>query len=148
MIRRTAERALRRLAEEFSVVAITGPRQSGKSTLAQMTFPDKRYVSLDDRDLRELAASNPKDFLNAFPDGVIIEASYIIHFLEPDTNNLGKTILKTPKLYFVDSGLLCYTVARRSSRTRIRPPVFTEPDFFFKMIRKMYHIQLYYSEII
>ena len=38
----------------------------------------------------------------------ILEASYIIHFLEPDSNNLGKAVLKTPKLYFVDSGLLCY----------------------------------------
>ena len=38
----------------------------------------------------------------------ILENSYIIHFLEPDTNNLGKSIVKTPKLYFVDSGLLCH----------------------------------------
>ena len=38
----------------------------------------------------------------------ILEASFIIHFLEPDTNNLGKSIVKTPKLYFVDSGLLCH----------------------------------------
>ena len=38
----------------------------------------------------------------------ILEASYIIHFLEPDTNNLGKSIVKTPKLYFIDPGLLCY----------------------------------------
>ncbi|MBR4791831.1 MAG: ATP-binding protein, partial [Treponema sp.] len=39
----------------------------------QMTFPDKKYVSLDDKELRTLAASNPKDFLEAFPDGVIID---------------------------------------------------------------------------
>ena len=38
----------------------------------------------------------------------ILETSFIIHFLEPDTNNLGKSIVKTPKLYFVDSGLLCH----------------------------------------
>ena len=38
----------------------------------------------------------------------ILENSYIIHFLEPDTNNLGRTLVKTPKLYFVDTGLLCY----------------------------------------
>ena len=38
----------------------------------------------------------------------ILEASYIIHFLEPDSNNLGKSVVKTPKLYFVDSGLMCY----------------------------------------
>ena len=38
----------------------------------------------------------------------ILESSYIIHFLEPDLNNLGKSLVKTPKLYFVDSGLLCH----------------------------------------
>ena len=38
----------------------------------------------------------------------ILEASFIIHFLEPNTNNLGRSIVKTPKLYFVDSGLMCH----------------------------------------
>ena len=267
MIKRDAYDALIRLAGQFPVVAITGPRQSGKTTLARMAFPEKRYVSFDDKNMRELAKSNPGDFLRAFPDGAIIdeaqkvpelfdaiklivdngeyspgkyiltgssqfrlkenishslagriglikllpfsidelkkegllsddaydyvfngfypplydsskhylrddwfenyidtyidldvkdqinpsnvnafrkllqvcatrsgqllnyddmsrsigvsavtvkawlsilEASYIIHFLEPDTNNLGKSVVKTPKLYFVDSGLMCY----------------------------------------
>lgn len=267
MIKRNAYDALVRLAEQFPVVAITGPRQSGKTTLAKMAFPEKRYVSFDDKNMRELAKSNPGDFLRAFPDGAIIdeaqkvpdmfdaiklivdnggyspgkfiltgssqfrlkenisdslagriglikllpfsidelkeegilsddaydyvfngfypplydsskhylrddwfenyidtymdldikdqinpsnvnafrkliqlcaarsgqmvnynglssglgvsavtikswlsilEASYIIHFLEPDSNNLGKSVVKTPKLYFVDSGLMCY----------------------------------------
>ena len=266
-INRSAREALLRLASQFPIVGLTGPRQSGKSTLAKMTFPQKQYVTFDDKSLRELAVSNPKDFLQAFPDGAIIdeaqkvpeifdavkyfvdnkdmepgsfiltgssqfklkenmsdslagraaflkllplsiaevsstsesfetpydmilkgfypplhdsrrhfikedwfesyidtyldydvkdlinagnlslfrqfiqicatysgqmvfmesiskklglssptikswlsilESSYIIHFLEPDTNNLGKSIVKTPKLYFVDTGLLCH----------------------------------------
>lgn len=267
MIKRNAYDVVMRLAGQFPVIAITGPRQSGKTTLAKMAFPDKRYVSFDDKNMRELAASNPGDFLKAFPDGAVIdeaqkvpelfdaikitvdtgeympgkyiltgssqfrlkenisdslagriglvkllpfsiqelnragllsddaydfvfngfypplydkekrfirddwfenyidtymdmdvkdqinpsnvnafrkliqlcatrsgqlinyddlsrsvgvsavtvkswlsilEASYIIHFLEPDSNNLGKSIVKTPKLYFVDPGLMCY----------------------------------------
>ena len=267
MINRAAKETLERLASQFPVVGITGPRQSGKSTLAQSTFPDKRYVTFDDRNMRELAAANPGDFLSAFPNGAVIdeaqkvpeifealkyhvdqsawtpgkfiltgssqfhlkknmsesmsgrasflnllpfsvqelsaagllpenpyplifkgtypplhdpekhfipydwfesyidtyidrdvkdlinpgnlsafrkfvqvcavhsgqllskesiardvgvssptisswlsilESSYIIHFLEPDSNNLGKTVVKTPKLYFLDSGLLCH----------------------------------------
>lgn len=273
MISRTAKETLERLASQFPVVGITGPRQSGKSTLAQTTFPEKRYVSFDDRNLRELAAANPMDFISAFPDGAVIdeaqkvpeifealkyhvdrspwtpgkfiltgssqfhlkknmsesmsgrasflnllpfsvqelreagllpdkpyplifngtypplydpekhfipydwyesyidtyidrdvkdlinpgnlstfrkfiqicavhsgqllsresiardvgvssptisswlsilETSYIIHFLEPDSNNLGKTVVKTPKLYFVDSGLLCHLLRLES----------------------------------
>ena len=267
MIDRTARDALLRLASQFPVVGVTGPRQSGKSTLTKATFPNKRYISFDDKSMRELAQSNPSDFVSAFPNGAIIdeaqkvpeifdavkmhvdstdympgkfiltgssqlrlktnmtdsmagraaflkllpfsmkelreagalpddpyslifngqypplydpqkhfipedwyesyidtyldldvrdqinpsnlatfkrfiqicaihsgqllsmdsiardvgvsaptiknwlsilEASFIIHFLEPDTNNLGKSVVKTPKLYFVDSGLLCH----------------------------------------
>ena len=70
---RKAKEALLRLAGQFPVIGITGPRQSGKTTLAKMTFPEKKYVSLDDKELRVLAASSPKDFLDAFPDGAIID---------------------------------------------------------------------------
>ena len=273
MIERIAKEALLRLSAQFPVVCVTGPRQSGKTTLAKAVFPHKKYVSFDDRTMRELAASNPRDFIAAFPDGAIfdeaqkvpdifdaiklyvdsaralpgkyivtgssqfrlranmtdslagraaflrllpfsvkelkaagvlsdnpydiifngqypplydkdkhfipddwyesyidtyldldvrdqinpgnlstfkkfiqicalrsgqllsmdsiardvgvsaptikswlsiLETSFIIHFLEPDTNNLGKNIVKTPKLYFVDSGLLCHLLRLES----------------------------------
>lgn len=277
MISRTARETLLRLASQFPVVGVTGPRQSGKSTLTKAVFPDKRYITFDDRTMRELASSNPADFIAAFPDGAILdeaqkvpelfdalkmhvdssvftpgkfiltgssqfrlrqnmsdsmagraaflkllpftvrelkdggvladdpydvifggqypplhdpdkhfnpedwyesyldtyldldvrdqinrenlsvfkkfiqicavysgqllsmdrlageagvsaptikrwlsilEASFIIHFLEPDTNNLGKSIVKTPKLYFIDSGLLCHLL-RLDSREEL-----------------------------
>ena len=73
MIHRIAEDALRRLASQFPVVGVTGPRQSGKTTLAKAVFPDKKYVTLDDRPMRELASANPRDFLMAFSDGAIID---------------------------------------------------------------------------
>ena len=44
-----------------------------KSTLAKLTFPQKKYVSFDEKSMREMAKSNPKDFLLAFPDGAIID---------------------------------------------------------------------------
>lgn len=273
MVKRTSEEALIRLAKQFPVVGITGPRQSGKTTLARGVFPEKEYVSFDDLNYRSLAEHNPMDFLLAFPGGAVIdeaqkvpeifaavkyyvdqgnyepgkyiltgssqfrlkenmtdsmagrvgflhllpfsidelksesllptsaydivyrgqypplydkqkpfiaedwfdnyidtyldldvkdqinpsnlsvfkkfiqicalysgqilsmdsmaknigvsqptikswlsilESSYIIHFLEPDTNNLGRTITKSPKLYFVDSGLLCHLLRMES----------------------------------
>lgn len=73
MIQRTAKEALLRLASQFPVVGVTGPHQSGKSTLTKAAFPNKRYVTFDDRTMRELAISNPSDFLAAFPDGAIID---------------------------------------------------------------------------
>lgn len=73
MINREAEKALHRLASQFPVVGITGPRQSGKSTLAKVVFSDKKYVTFDDINMRRLAESNPNDFVVAFPDGAIID---------------------------------------------------------------------------
>lgn len=73
MLHRMAEDTLLRLCEQFPIVGITGPRQSGKTTLAVHVFPEKQYVTFDDRAMRELAAANPSDFLMAFPHGAIID---------------------------------------------------------------------------
>ncbi len=73
MINRHAKETLLRYAEQFPIIGITGPRQSGKTTLARNTFPDKRYVSFDDRNMRDLAASNPKDFIDALHEGAVID---------------------------------------------------------------------------
>ena len=73
MIQRKSKDALLRAASQFPVVGITGPRQGGKTTLVQTIFPDKRYITFDDDNMRELAKSNPKDFVDAFPNGVIID---------------------------------------------------------------------------
>ena len=73
MINRTAKSALLRLASQFPVVGVTGPRQSGKSTLTKAVFPEKRYVTFDDSTMRTLAESNPSDFIQAFPNGAIID---------------------------------------------------------------------------
>ena len=73
MILRKSKDALLRVASQFPVVGITGPRQSGKTTLVQSVFPDKRYITFDDDNMRELAKSNPNDFVDAFPDGLIID---------------------------------------------------------------------------
>lgn len=73
MLERTATATLLRLAGQFPVIAVTGPRQSGKSTLVRGVFPDKKYISMDDMAMRELAKASPRDFLSAFPEGVIID---------------------------------------------------------------------------
>lgn len=73
MIHRTAQDALLRLASQFPVIGVTGPRQSGKSTLTKAAFPDKKYVTFDDKNMRELAKANPSDFVSAFLNGAIID---------------------------------------------------------------------------
>ncbi|HTY21398.1 MAG TPA: DUF4143 domain-containing protein [Geobacteraceae bacterium] len=61
------------LATKFPFVAVTGPRQSGKSTLIRASFPDKPYISLQDPDICEFASSSPRDFLNSYPEGAILD---------------------------------------------------------------------------
>ena len=73
MIARTSAITLLRLARGFPIVAITGPRQSGKTTLARQAFPDKSYLSLEDPDVLALAESDPRGLLATHPHGAIID---------------------------------------------------------------------------
>lgn len=73
MITRTAEKELLNLAGQFKSVALLGPRQSGKTTLAKMAFPDKHYVSFENPDIRRFALDDPRGFLDQFPNGVILD---------------------------------------------------------------------------
>jgi predicted AAA+ superfamily ATPase len=61
-------------AKTYPVVTITGPRQSGKTTLAKMLFPSYRYVNLESLTDREFAQTDPVSFLRQFEsDNVIID---------------------------------------------------------------------------
>ena len=73
MIPRQATETLNRLARGFPIVAITGPRQSGKTTLAKWVFKDKPYVSLENPDEREFAKTDPKRFLARFAKGAVLD---------------------------------------------------------------------------
>ncbi len=60
-------------AKYYPVITITGPRQSGKTTLAKSIFPDKPYLSLEDPDMREFVTKDPRGFLEVYKDGAIID---------------------------------------------------------------------------
>jgi len=73
MIIREAANTLVEMANGFYVVAVTGPRQSGKTTLVREVFSEKSYVSLEDPDEREFASQDPRRFLSRFSEGAIID---------------------------------------------------------------------------
>lgn len=73
MIPRLATTQLRALAEGFPVLSITGPRQSGKTTLARACFPDLPYANLESPADRSFADQDPLGFLARFPDGGILD---------------------------------------------------------------------------
>jgi len=64
---------LREAAAQLPVVTLTGPRQSGKTTLCRTAFPRKKYVNLEPLDTRELARSDPRGFLAEYSAGVILD---------------------------------------------------------------------------
>src|SRR3990167_1521539 len=74
-IKREITDYLVKYAQFFPVVALLGPRQSGKTTLTKHVFEDYHYLSLEDLDVREMALSDPRGFLERLLDnkGVIID---------------------------------------------------------------------------
>ena len=73
MINRTSEQELRTLATHFKAVAVTGPRQSGKTTLVRKVFSEKPYANLENPDIRKYAIEDPKGFLSNYPAGAVLD---------------------------------------------------------------------------
>lgn len=73
MIERDLATKLRSDARSFPAITLTGPRQSGKSTLCRMVFPKLAYANLEAPDVRAFAASDPRSFLGQFQKGAIID---------------------------------------------------------------------------
>jgi predicted AAA+ superfamily ATPase len=73
MIPRVLEGRLRTLARKFPVVTVTGPRQSGKTTLCRAVFADKPYVSLEAPDVRAFAHEDPRGFLAQYAAGAVLD---------------------------------------------------------------------------
>lgn len=73
MIPRSLAPSILSTAKQLPVVAITGPRQSGKTVLVKTLFPEKPYVNFENLDDRLLARQDPRGFLAQFPDGVVLD---------------------------------------------------------------------------
>jgi hypothetical protein len=73
MIDRALSSTLLARAAMYPVLTLTGPRQSGKTTLCRMLFPAKPYFNLEARDTRDHATEDPRGFLAQLPDGAILD---------------------------------------------------------------------------
>jgi uncharacterized protein len=135
MIKRIAENELRRLAEEFRAVAVTGPRQSGKTTLVRSVFPEKPYANLENPDIRRFAVEDPRGFLGSFPDGAILDEvqrapelfSYLQQVLDESAQR-GKFIL-TGSNHFLLQENISQSLAGRLGYLFLLPLSLEEIDF-------------------
>jgi predicted AAA+ superfamily ATPase len=73
MFKRTLSPVLQRFATNYPIIGITGPRQSGKTTLSKMLFSHLPYVSLENLDTRSLAQADPRAFLKNYTTGAIFD---------------------------------------------------------------------------
>lgn len=119
MIYREAEKELQLLSAQFKAVAVTGPRQSGKTTLVKKVFKEKAYVNLENPDLRQFAREDPRGFLSNYPDGAILDEvqrvpelfSYLQQILDEKEQN-GSFIL-TGSNNFLLNGNISQSLAGR-----------------------------------
>ena len=95
MIERTLKGKLIELTTKYPIVTLTGPRQSGKSTLMKATFPTYKYVSLEDMDMRQFAQNDPRGFLSTYSRNVIIDEAQrvpsLFSYIQTHVDRLNET---------------------------------------------------------
>ncbi len=131
-INRDITENLLRLAKQYPVVTITGPRQSGKSTLCKKVFQEMPYTTLERVENRKHAENDPLDFLSQYPDGVIIDeiqrapdlTSYIQEIVD-EQNREGMFILTgSHQFELVDT--INQSLAGRTALVKLLPFSFNE----------------------
>ena len=132
LVPRAAEATVRSLTEGYPVVAITGPRQSGKTTLVRAMFADRPFVSLEDLDERALATDDPRGFLARFPDGAVLDevqrAPDLFSYLQTRVDEDGRTglfVLTGSQQFDLLSGI-SQSLAGRVALVRLLPFALSE----------------------
>jgi predicted AAA+ superfamily ATPase len=160
MIPRVAEATLHRLARGFPVICVTGPRQSGKTTLAQAAFADKPYLSLEDPDIARLAREDPRGLLDGYKEGLVLDEAQIV----PELFSYLKTAVDrnpAPGRYVVTGSQqfnllagVTESLAGRAAFVRLLPFSISEladagrkPDGAFEAIAKGFYPPLFDREV-
>jgi uncharacterized protein len=132
MIERVLASRLRELAAQMPAVAVTGPRQSGKTTLCRAVFADRQYVSLEPLDVREFATSDPRGFLQQYRDGAVLDevqrAPSLFSYLQEEVDRdpaPGRFVL-TGSQHFGLSEAITQSLAGRVALVHLLPPSLEE----------------------
>ena len=127
MIPRAAESLVKELLRGFPIVTVTGPRQSGKTTLACKVMADRPYRSLEDPDVRALAVDDPRGFLSQLPNGAVLDEvqrapdlfSYLQTHVDKD-GRMGLFLLTGSQQFGLMSGI-SQSLAGRSAFVELLP---------------------------
>lgn len=127
MIRREITPFLVRMFDQYPIVTVTGPRQSGKTTLCRLTFPYLKYVNLEAPDQRHFAETDPRGFLSKLGDGAILDEiqrvpellSYLQVLVDESGRN-GQFVL-TGSEQFELSKSISQSLAGRTALLRLLP---------------------------
>jgi len=144
MIERTLTAKIIALAQKFQAITLTGPRQSGKTTLVRAAFPNLPYVSLEEPDIRQIALTDPRGFLSNYPTGAILDEiqntpdlfSYIQRLV--DDNRQIQFIL-TGSSNFLLMEKISQTLAGRTAVLHLLPFSFVE----LKPVAEQYESQIF-----
>jgi len=132
MIVREISNHLLQLAEKYPVVTITGPRQSGKTTLVREMFKDKTYINLELLDSREFARSDPRGFLKKLPHGAILDeiqrAPELLSYIQGivDEKHVNGLFILTGSQQFAVSNSINQSLAGRTALLKLLPFSITE----------------------
>ena len=131
-IPRNIESSILNLISKFPIISLTGPRQSGKTTLLKNMFPDYQYVSLDYIDNREFAINDPRGFLEKYDKYVIIDEAQrvpqIFNYLQGKVDNdqiMGQYILSGSQNFLLLQSIT-QSLAGRVAILRLLPFDFSE----------------------
>lgn len=132
MIDRALEEKLLQLARKFPIVSITGPRQSGKSTLIRHAFANYDYISFENPDTRELFIEDPRSFLERHSDHVIFDEAQrvpeLFSYLQEisDSANIAGNFILSGSQNFLLSKNISQSLAGRVGILRLLPLSYAE----------------------
>ena len=128
-IKRSLETILKKAIFEFPAVVLTGPRQSGKTTLLKHLFSKKYgYISLESPDIRAAAMEDPRGFLEMYPPPVIFDEvhyapellPYIKERIDANRERCGQYLLTgSQNLLLVEK--ITESLAGRAAMLRLLP---------------------------
>lgn len=127
MIKRQLLTQIQQAAKTFPVLTITGPRQSGKTTLCKMAFPNHAYVSLEDPQERDFALRDPRAFLAQYANGVILDeiqrAPDVVSYIQGivDAKNNPAQFILTGSENFALSATVSQSLAGRTAVFTLLP---------------------------